>query len=220
MSKVEYLSRLRYCLEKGGLGIEDIEDALRYYEEIFLDAGEEREQETAKNLGLPEDLARGILIDNGIHVDGAPTYTIKNGGNDQTFNNPKTYNEGNGKSRNDNNSGMIVKLILICVTFPIWLPVIIAIGGIAFGLLVAAIAIVFSFIVVGVTCTVAGILSLLKVPPVGLVITGVGLVFAGLSGLILWPICKGIWRLAVRFVKWIVSILRRSIGTGGARVNE
>lgn len=218
MSKVEYLGRLRYSLEKGGLGAEDIEDALRYYEEIFLDAGEDREEETAKNLGLPEDLARGILIDNGIHADGEPTYPINNGYNNQTNNN---YNGPKNQSGNGSNSntGFFIKLLLICLTFPIWLPIIAGVGGVGFGLLVAAIAVVFSFVVVGITCTAAGIITLFKISPVGLAVLGVGLVFTGLSGLILWPICRGLWHLIVKLVNWIVSVVRKLCGIGGARVN-
>ena len=69
MNKLEFLTRMRNKLESGGLPAEDINDALTYYEEVFLDAGFGKEEETAASIGLPEDIAADILRESGI----APT---------------------------------------------------------------------------------------------------------------------------------------------------
>ena len=37
MNKVEFLTRLRNRLENGGMSADDINDALTYYDEVFLD---------------------------------------------------------------------------------------------------------------------------------------------------------------------------------------
>lgn len=76
MNRLEFLTSLRYSLEKGGLPQADIEDALSYYEEIFLDSGYGSDEQTAKSLGSPEELAREILLDNGIHADGDATFEV------------------------------------------------------------------------------------------------------------------------------------------------
>ncbi|MBQ8967120.1 hypothetical protein [Ruminococcus sp.] len=76
MNRLEFLTSLRYNLEKGGLPREDIEDALSYYEEIFLDSGYGSDEQTANMLGSPDELAREILIDNGIHPDGDAAYQV------------------------------------------------------------------------------------------------------------------------------------------------
>lgn len=76
MNRLEFLTSLRFHLEKGGLPREDIEDALSYYEEIFLDSGYGSDEQTASSLGSPEDLAREILIENGIHVDGDAVFEV------------------------------------------------------------------------------------------------------------------------------------------------
>lgn len=57
MNRLEYLTQLRRSLEDGGLAEDEINDAMGFYEEIFLDAGTAHEAETAANLGSPEDLA-------------------------------------------------------------------------------------------------------------------------------------------------------------------
>lgn len=76
MNRLEYLTSLRYNLEKGGLPQSDIEDALSYYEEIFLDSGYGSDEQTANSLGTPEELAREILMDSGIHVDGDAEFAV------------------------------------------------------------------------------------------------------------------------------------------------
>ena len=47
MNRLEYLTRLRRLLEDGGLAEDEINDAMGFYEEIFLDAGAAHEAETA-----------------------------------------------------------------------------------------------------------------------------------------------------------------------------
>ena len=39
MNRLEYLTQLRRSLEDGGLAEDEINDAMGFYEEIFLDAG-------------------------------------------------------------------------------------------------------------------------------------------------------------------------------------
>ena len=50
MNRLEYLTQLRRSLEDGGLAEDEINDAMGFYEEIFLDAGAAHEAETAANL--------------------------------------------------------------------------------------------------------------------------------------------------------------------------
>ena len=45
MNKLEFLTRLRNSLERGGMPVEDINDALTYYEEVFMDAGFGKEED-------------------------------------------------------------------------------------------------------------------------------------------------------------------------------
>ena len=50
MNRLEYLTALRRRLEEGGLAEDEINDALSFYEEIFLDAGSAHEAETAADI--------------------------------------------------------------------------------------------------------------------------------------------------------------------------
>ena len=77
MNRLEYLTRLRRLLEDGGLAEDEINDAMGFYEEIFLDAGAAHEAETAANLGSPEELANKILQDSGIHPQGDSVFQME-----------------------------------------------------------------------------------------------------------------------------------------------
>ncbi len=70
MNAKEYLDRLRDALAV--LPADERENALRYYQDYFLDAGAENEQNVIRELGDPDLLAAAILRDYGglatIHV--------------------------------------------------------------------------------------------------------------------------------------------------------
>ena len=74
MKRQDFLDALRARLNR--LPAEELEDALDYYNEIFLDAGEENEEETAESLGSIDDIARQIYAENGIEPDGRPTFIL------------------------------------------------------------------------------------------------------------------------------------------------
>lgn len=214
MNRLEFLTQLRYTLEKGGLPQNDIDDALTYYEEIFLDAGYGKDEETVASLGSPEKIAKDILIESGIDVE----FVF---GQSDTIQNDKTYNEytyGDGKygeksssdtansysygSYDTNNTyngtksstGMSTagKLLLIILTFPLWIGVV----ATMFGLLVAAIAVAFSLtiglIAGGFGLLFGGIFTLFEAPPIGLCMLGGGLICCGIFGLISRPAFRGI----------------------------
>lgn len=77
MNRLEYLTQLRRSLEDGGLAEDEINDAMGFYEEIFLDTGAAHEAETAANLGSPEELANKILQDSGIHPQGDSVFQME-----------------------------------------------------------------------------------------------------------------------------------------------
>lgn len=61
MTAYEYLNALREAL--GVLPDEERANAIRYYEEYFLDAGPENEMRVIQELGTPEEVAQQILND-------------------------------------------------------------------------------------------------------------------------------------------------------------
>ena len=70
MTRNEYLGALREELRS--LPVQEQEDALRYYEEYFDDAGPENEQQVIAELGSPEALARNIIQNSVFSLARAP----------------------------------------------------------------------------------------------------------------------------------------------------
>lgn len=61
MSKEEFLFELRAAL--AGMQVEELENAMAYYEEYFAEAGPEREAEVIQELGTPQKLAAQLRVD-------------------------------------------------------------------------------------------------------------------------------------------------------------
>lgn len=203
MNKLEFLTRLRNCLERGGMNTDDINDALTYYEEVFLDAGFGKEEETAAAMGSPEEVAMNILRESGIQVS-APVFPIQ----------PQPVPVGapvyqapvKDKSSTENR---VLKIVLAVVTFPFWLPVLIVAVSMLFALIVTAIAVAFSLIVTGGSLIAGGIAAMFMVPCIGLMLTGAGLIVTGLLVLLLKPVFRVVIPACGKAVK---SAFRRVAG--------
>jgi len=69
MNKQEFLATLK--AELSFISFEEREDAIKYYEEYFEDAGENKEEAILLELGSPKEVAAKILDDLGYTKDGA-----------------------------------------------------------------------------------------------------------------------------------------------------
>jgi len=76
MSKQEFLANLK--AELSFISLDEKEDAIKYYEEYFEDAGEENEQAILIELGSPKELSLKILDDLGYTKDGLRKSKIGN----------------------------------------------------------------------------------------------------------------------------------------------
>lgn len=229
MNRLEFLTRLRNTLEHGGLPQNDIDDALTYYEEVFLDAGFGKDEETSQSLGSPEEIAKGILADSGIHPDGdaeflpeKPEQGAQGFENSSTANNSygnDTYDGAQGSYSYDankqgstysNSGGMstAAKVIIIILTFPLWIGIAAALFGLTVALIATAFALIAAFAASGIALIVYGMAMLIKVPPVGLCMLGTGFILTGIFGLILRPAFKGLSKYVFGGAKKLVSWIR------------
>ena len=230
MNKLEFLTRLRNSLEKGGLPAEDINDALTYYEEVFLDAGFGKEEETAASMGSPEDVAVNILRESGIHVNAAPvmppqrtdipqndqeTYQNSSSG---TYQNSGSYQNGYvpppAPQPKQRSVGATIALIILAVlTFPVWLPLLIVVVVLLFVLIVVLASLIFAAIATAVGLLIASVPAMFHSPSEGLMLLGGGLVFAGIVILIFKPafnvVIPACGRLVKRFFSWLTGLFRK-----------
>ncbi len=184
MTRIEFISELSRKLNR--LPKEELDNVLSYYDEVFLDAGVGNEAETAEKLGSIDDIVRQIYADNNIAPDGEPEYYVETPDNNSMANNTA--------NKNNQGTSFAIKLLIILLTFPIWLPVIGAVASIVLSIVVTFFAIAFAFLVTGIACIIIGIIELFNAPVIGIMTLGVGLILIGLFGLVAYPLLKVVFR--------------------------
>lgn len=197
MNKIEFLTRLKNSLEKNGLSKEDTDDALNYYEEIFMDAGFGKDAETAESLGSPEMVAEGILRENGIEINRNDGFTNS------------TNIQQNIPVQKKSSSDTALKIILLVISFPIWLPVVVTVFALLFAFFVVIMALGFAFVVSSIAVLVSGIQILFESPALALMGLGAGLVGCGITFFIVRSIFTFFAPTFVKLVKKLFGAVKR-----------
>lgn len=210
MNKYEFLSQLRTALSS--VPPEEREAAMSYYEEFFSDAGEENEQAVIASLGSPQELARSIINENRKETDTTAPPDIS-GFDSDNFTPPPTP----AQQKPGWTGGQIALLIvLLILSFPIWIGLVAALFGVIVGLFGAVIGIIAAFGICAIGFIVAGIGSfIVGVPAVGLFSIGLALFFIGLFPLAIYPLCKLLVKLTKSCCKGIASLVRKLTGRKG-----
>ncbi|MBR1384574.1 MAG: DUF1700 domain-containing protein [Ruminococcus sp.] len=203
MKRQEFLDALRARLNR--LPAEELESALDYYNELFLDAGEENEEQTAEKLGSIDDIARQIYVENGIEPDGKPTFLMEEyvDPNSEDYQPEKPY-EAPRTSSGGISAGKLLALILL---FPIWFPLLVVLFVLVFVFTVLGIVLEIVMIAVGATLIVSGIINVFRIPPLGVTAFGVGLILVGLFGLTTTKVFKGCFKALVGFFNGFVTLM-------------
>ena len=211
MNRIDFMRDLEARL--GALSEEDRADALRYYDELFDEAGPIEEQKILDDLGSPADIARQILVDNGVSPDGDPEFMIDDVIRKDGTTPPPPVNAGPIENKN---TKILLIVIIAIVTSPVWGGLL---GG-ALGLLGGFIGVIATLFAVlgcgGMALLVVGIVRLFSVPPLGLCEMGAGLVLCGIAVLTIVPLCKWIFGLLKRFINWIVYTVKKFLNKENA----
>lgn len=227
MTRFQFIAELRARLV--ALTNEERESAIKYYEEYFDDAGEEKEQEVIKNLVSPEKIAKQILSDynkkekaSSEFVPLDPNNPVEQETEDEK---PKpVITPEPVRQKTQLSGGAIALIVILCIIFsPVLIGlffgavgILIGIISTVFGLYIAFACVVFAFIVSGIACGVFGIVTVFSQPTLGLGIIGAGLLVGGL-GLFLvvpfkWVTIKAIPAICRWFVKVIAWPFKRLSG--------
>ena len=200
MTRLEFMKKLESLLVD--IPLEEREEALRYYNGYFDDAGADQEDTVITELGSPERIAAmikadlspgmgkqekgGYYTENGYRESIRNRYEISEASEQKTGGTANTY--ANKKS---NSSNAFLIILLLIIASPVWFPIAIAafsvaiailavMSGLLFGMGVAGLALVGS----GLILFIAGIAEL-AVPFVGLMMLGSGLLLVGIGMLLL-----------------------------------
>ncbi|ODU57978.1 MAG: hypothetical protein ABT01_01185 [Clostridium sp. SCN 57-10] len=162
MNRQDFLTRLAAAL--ASLTDGEVHKILVYYDEIISDRMEDgmTEQEAVESFGSVSALAQRILAETPLAQRVAAKAQTKNKG---------------------------VLILLLAVTSPVWLPLLLAVGGVLLGLLgalfgiaVSLVAVFVSFAVASVACFIAGMARFATLGVAsGLFAMGAGLILAALT---------------------------------------
>ena len=207
MNRLEFMDALESRLSQ--LSSEERDDALRYYEELFDEAGPIEEQKIIDDLGSPEDIARQILVDNGVAPDGRPQYMIDDVVSPGQTPPPQAEVIDSGAQNAKNNNNILIIMIIVVLTFPLWIGVL----GTLFGVAVGLIGTMFG-LTVGVTAAGAGLLAfgiagLFSVPQFALIFIGAGLILISIDILLIFPLIKWFIGLVPKIVGTVVSAVKK-----------
>lgn len=212
MNAYEYLQALRAALAV--LPDDEIDSAMRYYEDYFLDAGDENAEKVIKQLGPPEQVAEAILRDyTGVARRRPERFEEEKA---QTVNGVPLDRDGKPRKKGIN-PWMLACIVLLALIFgPVAVAVIgaiiIAVVGLVIGIAACVVAVpaatligggalvLFSFLLwatpasalatLGAGLTVGAVGLLLVLLVIKLCILFVPPIIRGLVALIRWPIEK------------------------------
>ena len=224
MSRKEFMEELQVL--HGELPKEEREEAIRYYESYFEEAGADQEQVVLEELGSAGRIAAQILRD----------YRMENGGGVYT---EQGYRDAEGdkqtpvryaeEKQSDASSGsgvtitkkglsggsLVVAILIAILTFPIWISVLATAFGLLMGLFGASIGITVGFGVGGIGCIIGGVAAFavgvfktLTVPVVGAGLIAMGLLAFG-AGCLMIAVVGGIIKLAIWVMKGLINLLGR-----------
>lgn len=207
MNKEIFLRDLRNFLSD--LPIEEREQAIKYYEDYFEDAGPENEQQVIQELGTPIDIAKQIKSvnqenieygkGNTFHSSGAyPDIYIQNAqqnAQNSTHNIYAYQNEVNQKKSWTQEPGKVALVIILALlAIPVGLPLICTLFGIFISIVAVIFSLVFAFFVTAATLVFSGIISLISafalLSSAGvantLLLVGIGLILVSVGILLFW----------------------------------
>lgn len=206
MNRQEFMRELEYLLRV--IPENERIDALAYYNDYFDEAGVENEYQVIQELGSPQQVAQTILAD----------YGSETKANRQDYCSPEQESQaGYGQNVAEPKKGMskstkILIIVILVLTFPLWIGVVAGLFGGAVGLLGGLFGTVvglggagIGLLVGGIACFVVGVLRLFTLPVEGLVTMAVGAILIAIGLLFVVLIS---WIL----IKWLPTLVRAIVG--------
>ena len=228
MNRVEFMQQLERLLMD--IPEHDRLDAIAYYNDYFDEAGIENEAQVIRELGSPEKVATTIKMDLNASGNTEAEYTEHGyeDGRDANHITAPTKQENTSKNKKQKRDFPLA-LIIILIIFAS--PILVGVGGGAFGVIIGILATIFGIVIAvivtvlalaiamlacGIACLVAGA-ACIVVGLVRAVTSGVeGLLFVGVGGIVfalgilftvLFVWCAFKWLPAL--FRWTIDLIQR-----------
>lgn len=213
MKQSEFLGSLRRALS--GLPQEERDNAMRYYEDYFLDAVGVDEEEIVRQLGDPLRIADDILKD-------YRELTVRDRGHGF---HKQSRADDQGAGPRWRGIHPLALLILVILAVPIGIPLVFGFFAVVAGLITAGVALLFSMVLIGLAIPFALLAAgvalivfsclVLSMPPSAVLTFGVGLccialgllsalLIVKLAALFIPPLVRGL----VALLRWPIDRLR------------
>lgn len=207
MNRQEFLRELENHL--AGIPKQEREDALEYYQNYFEEAGAENEQSVIEELGSPQKVAQSILEN--YRAEQNMTYGTSEQERGHNAYAGQTAGGVTGKYKMETGKKVLIVVLLI-LTFPVWIGLVAglfggAVGllGAVFGVLIAIFGSGIGLLFSGIVCFGTGILCVALNPVKGFTCMGVGALLVSLGILLLWLACMSLCAWLPKLVKAVVK---------------
>lgn len=189
MNRIEFMTELAALLQD--VPVEERQEAMKYYNDYFDDAGSENEQRVIEELESPKKVAATIKADLG-GFDGSKGEYSETGYTDSRFEQKETPARKTGYSyeqqeapRTNHTLKIILIILVIVIGGPIAIPLALGLSA----AVLACIAALFIFfvalviasvavVIAGITLFCAGVANLVRAMAVGLALVGCGLILS------------------------------------------
>lgn len=220
MSRFDFMRKLESLLSD--IPLEERNEALKYYNDYFDDAGVDNEENIINELGTPERIV-GIIKaelraerssgqDRGVFTEKGYKDTVYE---EKKFEVIKPQERQERAEQNSNNNANLILIILICIfALPVGIPLFFTVLGLIIAAIAVVVSLLFGFGIIGIALVPSGIAMIfaglvkMGIPTIGLSLCGGGLVLLGLGVLFVmlsvW-LCK---TLLPAIIKGIVNICR------------
>lgn len=209
MNRNEYVREVFPYLH--GLDEKTADKAMEHIADYLVKAGEDNEEAALNALGSPQVLGSKIK-QLGADFEITPFNAEDGTGGKVKFNKPEKTEVTDSKPQpvmKKDVKKMAIILGLLVITSPIWVCVtaVFIILGLAFALIVAALLLIMT--VGGAVSTVLGVIKLFSVAPIGLVLTGAGLLLLGIAGIAFFPLLRNSIRLINDIADDIIGFVKK-----------
>jgi len=210
MNKETYLEALKR--EIAALPADEQESALQYYADYFDDAGSENEQKVIAELGSPAELGAFIRSRFSCVPAEIPAKAKEKSEAKSSY---KKFERQSGETKSRN---IVLVVLLLLLTIPLWGPVFFSILGIGIGAIAVILSLGFAGLIAGAAVLGTGIVLIISsfihfaYSPINAVLSlGAGVLVLGL-GLVIGVF--GLWfctKALPAIIRFIVSLFRRPI---------
>ena len=226
MNRQEFLRQLESLLMN--IPANEREDALAYYNDYFDEAGIENEQNVIQELGSPQKVAQSILSD--ARTTGHESTQAYENAEEQysqsayQYQNQSVYQNYQDVEKKKFKTWQVVLIvILLVVSFPVWIGLVaglfgtlIGLLGGLFGVLIGLAGSAFGLVIGGIAVCVLGVLGMIANPLEGVTCLGVGLILVAIGILLalLFVLITFTWlpKLVKAIAGWIKGLFHRSEG--------